>query len=123
TKESQDQNAKAELILNQATNEVHSPAKPLPESLAKDLSRKPVTLFFSALREDLSNLFRPAHREPVGNGRTSTDPTETARRIAIVSDIRRGYIARFEAQKKSQEQEKAIFQSIDNSHFNGSTPS
>ena len=52
----------------------------------------------------------------------STDPIETARRIAIVSDIRRGYIERFEAQKKSQEQEKAIFQSIDNSRFNGSAP-
>ena len=74
------------------------------------------------MREDLSNLFRPAHTEPTRNGRTSTDPTETARRIAIVSDIRRGYIERFEAQKKSQEQGKAIFQSIDNSRSNGSTP-
>ena len=100
----------------------HSPVEPLPEALAKHLSRKPVSLFFSALREDLSNLFRPAHTEPIRNGRTSTDPTETARRIAIVSDIRRGYIERFEAQKKSQEQEKAIFQSIDNSRLNGSTP-
>jgi glycosyltransferase involved in cell wall biosynthesis len=108
--------------LNQATNEVHSPAKPLPESLAKDLSRKPVTLFFSALREDLSNLFRPAHREPVGNGRSSTDPTETARRIAVVSDMRRGYIERFEAQTKSQEQGEAIFQSIENSRFNDTRP-
>jgi len=122
TKESRDQNAKAELTLNKATNDVHSPAKPLPESLAKDLSRKPVTLFFSALREDLSNLFRPAHREPVGNGRSSTDPTETARRIAVVSDMRRGYIERFEAQTKSQEQGEAIFQSIENSRFNDTPP-
>ena len=117
TKEFQRGNAGTELTLNLAD----LPVQPLPESLAKDLSRKPVTLFFSALREDLSNLFRP-HTEPVGNGRISTDPTETARRIAIISDIRRGYIERFEAQKKSQEQEKAIFQSIDNSRFDGSTP-
>jgi glycosyltransferase involved in cell wall biosynthesis len=123
TKEFQRGNAGTELTLNLVANEADLPVEPLPESLAKDLSQKPVTLFFAALREDLSNLFRPAHTEPVGNGRTSTDPIETARRIAIVSDIRRGYIARFEAQKKSQEQEKAIFQSIDNSHFNGSTPS
>ena len=122
TKEFQRGNAGTELTLNLAANEADFPVEPLPESLAKDLSRKPVTLFFSALREDLSNLFHPAHTEPVGNGRTSTDPTETARRIAIVSDIRRGYIERFEAQKKSQQQEKAIFQSIDNSRFNGSTP-
>jgi glycosyltransferase involved in cell wall biosynthesis len=96
--------------------------EPLPDALAKHLSRRPTALFLSALREDLSNLFRPADKEAVGNGRTSTDPTETAQRIAIVSDIRRGYIERFEAQKKSQEQEEAIFQSIDNSRFNGSTP-
>ena len=122
TKEFQRGNAGTELTLNLVANEADLPVEPLPESLAKDLSQKPVTLFFSALREDLSNLFRPAHTEPVGNGRISTDPSETARRIAIVSDIRRGYIERFEAQKKSQEQEKAIFQSIDNSRFNGSTP-
>ena len=97
-------------------------SEPVPDALAKHLSRRPTALFLSALREDLSNLFHPTHTEPVGNGRTSTDPTETAQRIAIVSDIRRGYIERFEAQKKSQEQEEAIFQSIDNSRSNGSTP-
>src|SRR4029077_8360945 len=64
----------------------------------------------------------PADKEPVRNGTTYTDPTETARRIASVSDIRRGYMERFEAQKKSQEQGEAIFQSIDNWRFNGSTP-
>jgi glycosyltransferase involved in cell wall biosynthesis len=122
TKEFQRGNAGTELTLNLAANEADLPVEPLPESLAKDLSRKPVTLFFSALREDLSNVFHPAHTEPAGNSRTSTDPTETARRIAIVSEIRRGYIERFGAQKKSQEQEQAIFQSIDNSRFNGSTP-
>lgn len=121
TREFQRRNAGPELILNLAANEAKSPGEPLPDSLAKDLARKSVTLFFSALREDLSNLFRPAHKEPAGNGRTSTDPAETASRIAIVSDIRRGYIERFEAQKKSQKQQKAIFQSIDNSRFNGSS--
>src|SRR4029077_12067406 len=98
------------------------PIEPLPKSLEKDLSRKPVTLFLSALREDLSNLFRPTHTEPSGNGGASTDPTETARRIAIVSDIRRGYMERFEAQKKSQEQMEPILQSMDNVRSNGSTP-
>ena len=121
TKEFQSGNAGTELTLNLATNEANLPVEPLPESLAKDLSRKPVMLFFSALREDLSDLFRPAQTEPVGNGRVSTDPAETARRIAIVSDIRRGYIERFEAQKKCQEQGEAIFQSIDNSRLNGGT--
>ena len=97
-------------------------SEPVPDALAKNLSPRPTALLLSAVREDLSNLFHPKHTEPVGNGRTSTDPTETAQRIAIVSDIRRGYIERFEAQKKSQEQQEAIFQSIDNSRFNGSRP-
>ena len=97
-------------------------SEPLPEALAKRLSRRPTALFLSALREDLSNFFHPKHTEAIGNGRTATDPTETARRIAIASDIRRGYIERFEAQKKSQEQGEAIFQLIDNSRFDGSTP-
>lgn len=122
TKQFQRGDAGTELTLNLAASEAGLPVEPLPESLAKDLSRKPVTLFFSALREDLSNLFHPAQAEAVGNGRTSTDPTETARRIAIVSEIRRGYIERFEAQKKSREREEAIFQSIENSRFNGATP-
>jgi glycosyltransferase involved in cell wall biosynthesis len=122
TKQFQRGNAGTELPLNLAGNEPGLPGEPLPELLAKDLSRKPVTLFFSALREDLSNLFHPTHTEPAGNDRIPTDPTETARRIATVSDLRRGYIERFDAQKKSQEQEKAIFQSIENSRFNGSMP-
>src|SRR4029078_4906686 len=84
--------------------------EPLPDALAKHLSRRPTALFLSALREDLSNLFRPADKEPVRTGTPSTDPTETARRIASVSDIRRGYMERFEAQKKSQEQGERIFQ-------------
>jgi len=49
------------------------------------------------------------------NGRNS-------RRIAIVSEIRCGYIERFEAQKKCQERGEAIFQLLDNSSFNGSAP-
>ena len=97
-------------------------SEPAPDALAKHLSRRPAALLLSAFREDLSNLFHPKHTEPVGNGRTSVDPTETARRIAIVSDIRRGYIERFEAQKKSLEQGQPIFQSIDNSRSDSSTP-
>ena len=122
TKESRRGNVGTELTSNLAANEAGLPVEALPRALAKDLSRKPLTLFFSALREDLSNLFHPAHSEPAGDGGASTDPTETARRIAIVSEIRRGYIDRFEAQKKCRERGETIFQSIDNSRFNGAAP-
>ena len=53
-------------------------SEPAPDALAKHLSRRPAALLLSAFREDLSNLFHPEHTEPVGNGRTSIDPTETA---------------------------------------------
>ena len=122
TNASEDANPGTQAILNPAANGTGSPAERLPDLLAKDLSRKPVTVFFSALREDLSNLFCPAPKEPAGNGRTSTDPIETTRRIAIVADMRRAYIERFEAHTRSQGQGEATFQVIDNSRPNGSTP-
>ena len=97
-------------------------SEPVPDALAKHLSRQSTALFLSALREDLSNLFHPKHTQSTGDGGTSTDPTETARRIAVASDIRRGYIERFEAQTNSQQQGKPIFQSFENSRSNNSTP-
>jgi glycosyltransferase involved in cell wall biosynthesis len=109
-------------VPNPAPNELESPAEPLPERLSKKLSRKPATLFLTALQEDLSNLFRPTTRKSIANGRISSDPTETARRIAKVVNMRRGYIERFDAQTKSQEEDEAIFQITDNSRLNGSTP-
>src|SRR5436190_2933802 len=122
TKKFQAHSDGAELSLNLAAKDADLPFEPLTESLAADLSRKPVTRFFSALREDLSNLFHPARTERVQKGRTSIDLTETTQQIVILSDTRRGYIERFEAQKKSQRQGEAIFQLIDNSRCNGSTP-
>src|SRR5262249_52874108 len=41
---------------------------------------------------------------------------------AVLREMRRGYIERFEAQEKSQKQGEAIFQLIDNPRFNGSAP-
>ena len=114
--------AGTELILNVPANEAASPVEALPEPLAKDLSRRPVTLFFSALREDLSNLFRPAPTKPTANGRISMDATETAQRIAVLSDMRRGYIERFNTQEKSQQHGEAVFQLLDNSRSNSGTP-
>src|SRR5262245_39421864 len=122
TKELQRRDTGTELSLSLPAEEADLPFEPLPESLANDLSRKPVTAFFSVLRDDLSNLFRHAHSEPAGNGNTSTDPTGTARRIVVASEMRRGYVERFEAQKKSQEQGEAIFRAIDNSRVSASTP-
>jgi glycosyltransferase involved in cell wall biosynthesis len=115
-------NAETALNFDLAANEADPSVEPLPKPLAKDLSRRPLPLFFSALREDLTNIFGPAHKEQATNGKTSMDPTETAQRIAMLTDMRRGYIERFEAQKKSRERGEAIFQLLDNSTFNSSAP-
>jgi glycosyltransferase involved in cell wall biosynthesis len=122
TKAFQRCNAETELDFDLLANEADSSVEPLPKPLVKDLSRRPLPLFLSALREDLTNMFRPSHEEPATNGKTSMDPTETARCIATVSDIRRGYIERFEAQKNFQERGEGIYQLLDNSSFNDSAP-
>lgn len=122
TKESEGYSTQIDLTFDPAANGSDPPVETLPKSLAKDLSRKPIMLLFAALREDISNMFRPAHTRAARNDRRSMDPTEAAQRITALSEVRRGYIERFEVQKKSQEQREAIFQLIDNSRFNDSTP-
>src|SRR4030095_13632238 len=57
TKGFQRDNAGIELTLNLAASEAGSPVELLPESLAKNLSRQPVTLFFSGVRGGLSHPF------------------------------------------------------------------
>ena len=99
-----------------------SASEPLPDALAKYLSRRSTALFLSALREDLSHIFKWADQKSASTDAQSTDPIDTTRRITMLREIRRGYIERFEAQKKSQEQEEAIFQSIVNPSFNDSVP-
>ena len=98
-------------------------SEPLPDALAKHLSRRPTALFLSALREDLSNLFHPAHTEPVGNGRSLHGSNRNSpahrHRLRYPAWI---YRAIRGAAKSRRNKRKAIFQSIDNPRFNGSTP-
>jgi glycosyltransferase involved in cell wall biosynthesis len=115
-------NVETKLNFDLTANEADPSVEPLPKLLAKDMSRRPLPLFISALREDLTNMFRSPHKEPAANGKTGMDPAETAQHIAILSNMRCGYIERFEAQKKSQERGEAIFQLLDNSSFNGTAP-
>lgn len=122
TKSFQSNCARTESISERPSPEAVSPTELLPQSLANALSRKPFTLFFSALREDLSNLFHPAHIEPVNTAAISTDSNEMVQHVDVVSEMRRGYIERFDAQKKSRERDQAIFRLIDNSHTDRSTP-
>jgi glycosyltransferase involved in cell wall biosynthesis len=98
--------------------------EPLPHALTKRLSQKPMGLFVSALRDDLSNIFRQTERKqmPTTNGRKSTDLGATAGLTTALSDIRRGYVERFDSQERARQRGEAIFRLLDNSHFNRSAP-
>jgi glycosyltransferase involved in cell wall biosynthesis len=117
------ENSGAELDFDIQDNvEFQSRIQPMPDALAKSLSQRPVTLLFSALREDLSNMFRSTDRKPEMKSTKSSNSTDTVQRIAVVRDMRHGYNQRFEAQKRAQQSGEPIFQLIDNSRFDGSAP-
>jgi glycosyltransferase involved in cell wall biosynthesis len=97
-------------------------SEPLPDALAKHLSRRPTALFLSALREDLSHIFQRANQKSAPTDGRSTDPVNTAHRITMLRDMRRGYIERFEAQQKAQQRGDAIFRLLENTGFNDTAP-
>jgi glycosyltransferase involved in cell wall biosynthesis len=117
----QDDGAQSNFDL-QANAEPTLASEPFPNALAKRLSRRPTALLLSALREDLSNIFRPTNQKPGATVRSSTDAVDTAQRITTLRDMRRGYIERFEAQKTAQHGGEAIFQLVDNPHVDDSAP-
>jgi glycosyltransferase involved in cell wall biosynthesis len=106
----------------EANPESPSLSEPLANAVAKSLARKPVSLLVSALREDLSNMFRPTDSERPLNGDTSVDSMDPAQRIAILSDMRRKYTERFEAQESARERGDAIFRLVDNPRVDVSAP-
>jgi len=118
-------NANGQLACNLETNTaVPLGTEPLPDALTKRLSQKPMKLFVSALRDDLSNMFRQTGRKqmPARNGTKSTSLGATADPAASLSDIRRGYAERFDSQQKARQRGETIFQLLDNSHYDRSTP-
>jgi len=96
--------------------------EPLPDALAKHLSRRSTALFLSALREDLSHIFQRANQKPAATDERSKDRLSTTHRITMLRDMRRGYIERFEAQQKAQQSGDAIFRLLENTGFNDTAP-
>jgi len=97
-------------------------SEPLPDALAKHLSRRSTALFLSALREDLSHIFQRANQKPAATDERSKDRLSTTHRITMLRDMRRGYIERFEAQQKAQQSGDAIFRLLENTGFNDTAP-
>ena len=116
-------NGEAQLTFNAEANaEWPLKTEPLPDVLTKRIGRRPIEVFVSAVREDLSNMFRRRDRKAAMNGRTSVGPMDTALRIASLYDMRLGYAERFETQKRTQQRGEAIFLVVDNACFDGSAP-
>jgi glycosyltransferase involved in cell wall biosynthesis len=116
-------NAKAQFAFNvEAKAEAQVKTEPLPDALMKRISRKPIALFVSALRDDLSNMFRLTGRTPATTCRKSMDPTVMAQRTAVLCDMRRGYAERFDFQEKARQREEAIFRLLDSPRFDHSAP-
>src|SRR5439155_16020138 len=115
--------AKAQFALNvEANAEAPLKTQPLPGALTKRISRKPIALFVSALRDDLSNMFRLTDRKSATICKKSTDPMTSAHRIAVLCDMRRGYAERFDSQEKARQKGEAIFRLHDSPRFDHSAP-
>jgi glycosyltransferase involved in cell wall biosynthesis len=97
-------------------------AEPLPEMLTKRISRKPRHPLLSALRDDLSNILRQPNRKPQAFAERTKVLTETVHSIEALSDLRRGYIERFDCQERAQQNGEPIFRLLDNSSFDRSAP-
>ena len=117
-------NANVQLACNLETNTAVPLTEPLPDALTKRLSQKPMKLFVSALRDDLSNVFRQAGRKQTlaRNGTKSTSLGATADPAAALSDIRHGYAERFDSQQKARQRGETIFRLLDNSDYDRSAP-
>jgi len=115
-------NAKEQFSFVEATAEAPLKTEPLPDALTKRISRKPIALFVSALRDDLSNMFRLTSRKPGTTSIKSPDPTAMAQRTAVLCDMRRGYAERFDSQEKARQKGEVIFRLLDTPRFDRSAP-
>src|SRR6266480_4282987 len=116
--------AKEQFALEFVETNAEAPLKtePLPDALTKRISRKPIALFVSALRDDLSNMFRLTSRKPGTTSIKSPDPTAMAQRTAVLCDMRRGYAERFDSQEKARQKGEVIFRLLDTPRFDRSAP-
>jgi glycosyltransferase involved in cell wall biosynthesis len=118
-----DGNATAQSTLNVGANrEAPVKVEPLPENLTKRISRKPSDLLLSALRDDFSNILRRTNRKPATIAGKTKVLTDTVHNIEVLSDLRRGYVERFDSQETAQQKGETIFRLLDNPCFDRSAP-
>jgi glycosyltransferase involved in cell wall biosynthesis len=96
--------------------------EPLPDPLTKRISRKPISLLLSALRDDLSNMLRRTNRKSAPIARKPKALTDPAHSIEVLADMRRGYVERFDSQERARQSGEPIFRLLDNRCFDRSAP-
>ena len=116
-------NGEAQLAFNaEAKAEAPLKTEPLPDALTKRISRRPIeTARFGSTRRSLKICFAGRSDKADDEWQKITDQ-DYRRSYHGLSDMRRGYVERFEAQKRAQQSGEAIFRLFDNSHFDGSAP-
>jgi glycosyltransferase involved in cell wall biosynthesis len=116
-------NATAHFAFNTGANaKAPLKAEPLPDALTKRISRKPIGLLLSALRDDLSNMLRRTNRKSAPIARKGKTLTDTAHCTAVLSEMRRGYTERLDSQERARQRGEAIFRLLDNRRFDHSAP-
>jgi glycosyltransferase involved in cell wall biosynthesis len=96
--------------------------KPLPPALRKRICRKPTGLLLSALRDDLSNMFRRTNRKWAMPGRKSSSFMDAAQCTEVFAGMRQGYTERLNCQEKARQNGEATFRLLDNRRYDRSTP-
>src|SRR5262245_10101906 len=116
-------NATANFAFNMEANaEPPLKTEPLPEALTKRISPKPLSLLFSALSDDLSNLLRGTNRKSAPFARKSKALMDAAHCIEVFSNLRRGYVERLDSQERARQRGEAIFRLFENRRFDHSAP-
>jgi glycosyltransferase involved in cell wall biosynthesis len=116
-------NAPTHFAFNMGANaEAPLKTEPLPDALTKRISRKPIGLLLSALRDDLSNMLRRTNRKSAPIARKSKSLTDPAHSIEVLADTRRGYVERFDSQERARQSGEPIFRLLDNPGFDRNTP-
>ena len=116
-------NAAAHFAFNTEANaEALLKTEPLPDALTKRISPKPISLFLSALHEDLSNMLRRTDRKSAPIAKKNKAPTDPAHCIEVLTDLRRGYVERLDSQERARQRGEAIFRLLDNQCFDRSAP-
>jgi glycosyltransferase involved in cell wall biosynthesis len=116
-------NATAHFAFDTGANaEAPLKTEPLPDALTKRISRKPIGLLLSAVRDDLSNMLRRTNRKSATIATKPSALRDAAPSIAVLSDLRRGYTERLDSQETARQRGEAIFRLLDNRRFERSAP-